>query len=242
MPTVSNVSTLVISDFIGVFMRLTFFSVLLSISTLLLVTSLSVSAATSYKVDILVLSTEHKSVPNVGISLIPKNPPKADYVTPPEPQVVHQIDTQFSPHILMAQMGAEISFPNADNVKHHVYSFSEAKKFELRLYKEEKPEPIPFDKAGTVTLGCNIHDWMLGYVYVVDTPYFAKTNESGFVQIELPAGDYELRLHNPLLQYEDSELVKTVNISGTKNITMSLKQPLLRATDGFDEGDEFDAY
>ncbi|MDB2373546.1 methylamine utilization protein [Psychrosphaera haliotis] len=223
-------------------MRFTFFSVLLSFSILLLLSSFSASAATSHKVDILVLSTNHQSVPNVGISLIPINIPKTGYATAPEPQVVHQIDTQFSPHILMAQMGAEISFPNADNVKHHVYSFSEAKKFELRLYKEEKPEPIPFDKAGTVTLGCNIHDWMLGYVYVVDTPYFAKTNESGFVQLELPAGDYELRLHNPLLQFEDSEFVKVVKVSGTQNITMSLKQPLLRATDGFDEGDEFDAY
>ncbi|MDA8622188.1 methylamine utilization protein [Psychrosphaera sp.] len=223
-------------------MRLTTFATLLSLTFFLTVSSISLHAAITHKVDILVLSTKHQSVSNVGISLIPKSIPKNGYQKPVEPQVVHQIDTQFSPHILMAQRGAEISFPNADNVKHHVYSFSEAKKFELRLYKEEKPEPIPFDKVGTVTLGCNIHDWMLGYVYVVDTPYFSKTNESGFVQLEIPSGEYELRLHNPLLQFEDSEFVRIISVLDNQNITVSLKQPMLKATDGFDEGDEFDAY
>lgn len=193
------------------------------------------------KVDILVLSNNHQSVPNVGVSLtlVGKN---QEQITAPKPQVMNQIDTQFSPHILMAQKGANISFPNSDNVKHHVYSFSEAKTFELKLYKDQKPEPLPFEQAGTVTLGCNIHDWMLGYVYVVDTPYFSKTNESGFLQLELPDGDYEVRIYNPLLQKSDLQRVDKVSISANKNITIQLKHSMLRATDSFEEGDEFDAY
>ena len=211
-----------------------------SVFIVLLATTFS-SNTFANKVDILVLSNKHQSVPNVGVSLtlLGKN---HDKDKAPVPQVMNQIDTQFSPHILMAQKGANISFPNSDNVKHHVYSFSEAKTFELKLYKDQKPEPLPFEQAGTVTLGCNIHDWMLGYVYVVDTPYFSKTNESGFLQLELPDGDYEVRLYNPLLQKSDLQRVDKVSISGNKNITIQLKHAMLSATDSFEEGDEFDAY
>lgn len=105
---------------------------------------------------------------------------------------------QFVPHVLVVQRSTTVSFPNSDQVRHHVYSFSPAKKFELRLYKSIPAEPVVFDKAGIATLGCNIHDWMLGYVVVVDTPYFAKTDDSGRLKIdEVPAGEYRLDLWHP---------------------------------------------
>lgn len=105
---------------------------------------------------------------------------------------------QFVPHVLVVQRGTAVSFPNSDQVRHHVYSFSPAKKFELRLYKSIPAEPVVFDKAGIATLGCNIHDWMLGYVVVVDTPLFAKTDDSGHLKIDgIPAGEYRLDLWHP---------------------------------------------
>ena len=81
-----------------------------------------------------------------------------------EPAIMNQIDKQFAPHVLVVQSGTDISFPNADNLFHHVYSFSPTKQFELKLYKEFTAEPLRFEQAGIVDIGCNIHDWMLGYI------------------------------------------------------------------------------
>ena len=105
---------------------------------------------------------------------------------------------QFVPHLLVVQTGTEVSFPNGDEVSHHVYSFSEAKRFELALYKGDAAPPQLFDRPGVVVLGCNIHDGMLGYIVVVDTPHFAKTNEQGVALIDdVPSGDYVLAAWTP---------------------------------------------
>ncbi|MDT0582801.1 methylamine utilization protein [Brumicola blandensis] len=98
--------------------------------------------------------------------------------------IMDQIEEQFSPHILTVEKGTSVSFPNSDNIKHHVYSFSEAKSFEQGLYAGKQAPPIVFENAGVVDLGCNIHDWMLGYIYIADTSYFAKTNEKGIAQLQ----------------------------------------------------------
>ena len=80
---------------------------------------------------------------------------------------MNQINKQFAPHVLVVQKNTEVTFPNADNVFHHVYSFSPTKQFELKLYKEFTAEPLFFEQAGIVDIGCNIHDWMLGYMILM---------------------------------------------------------------------------
>jgi plastocyanin len=115
--------------------------------------------------------------------------------------VMDQQDKQFVPHMLIVQTGTSVEFPNHDDVSHHVYSFSRAKSFELGLYKGQAYPPVVFDVAGTVVLGCNIHDGMLGYIKVVDTPYFGFTNDEGAVLIDgLPDGDYSLEVWTPRLR------------------------------------------
>lgn len=107
---------------------------------------------------------------------------------------IAQIKRQFVPLVTVVQAGTEISFPNFDSVKHHVYSFSPAKQFDLPLYSGKAAQPQLFDKPGTVVLGCNIHDKMVAYVQVVNTPYFAKTDASGKVKLDgIVAGKYELK-------------------------------------------------
>jgi plastocyanin len=113
---------------------------------------------------------------------------------------VQQVDKKFVPQVTVVQTGSPVSFPNRDPIRHHVYSFSPAKPFELKLYAGTPASPIVFDKAGEVVLGCNIHDQMLGYILVVDTPYFGKSGADGKVKIEsLPAGDYDVMLWHPAL-------------------------------------------
>ena len=105
---------------------------------------------------------------------------------------------QFMPHMLVVQSGTAVDFPNSDNVSHHVYSFSKTKTFELPLYKGDVYPPQVFDQPGIVVLGCNIHDGMLGYIVVVDTPHFALTNEQGVALIDdVPNGEYVLQSWTP---------------------------------------------
>jgi plastocyanin len=112
--------------------------------------------------------------------------------------VMDQHGLQFVPHLLVVQSGTEVTFPNGDDVSHHVYSFSETKPFELPLYKGDAYPPVLFDRAGIVVLGCDIHDGMLGYIVVVDTPHFAQTNEQGVALIDgVPNGDYVVAAWTP---------------------------------------------
>ncbi|BBP79145.1 methylamine utilization protein [Pseudomonas gingeri NCPPB 3146 = LMG 5327] len=109
-----------------------------------------------------------------------------------------QRDKQFAPHVLAVHTGTQIRFPNSDNIRHQVYSFSQPKRFELRLYEGTPSDPVLFDKPGIVVLGCNIHDWMLGYVYVTDEPWFAVSDEKGRIAFDkLPAGHYRVTLWHP---------------------------------------------
>jgi hypothetical protein len=95
--------------------------------------------------------------------------------------------------VSVVQAGTMVNFPNRDDVRHHVYSFSPAKRFEIKLYAGTPVDPVPFDKTGEVVLGCNIHDHMIAYVYVVESPWFGKTDKDGVAKIEgLPAGEFEI--------------------------------------------------
>jgi len=120
--------------------------------------------------------------------------------TPPashDTATVDQIDKRFVPRVIVVRTGTTITFPNSDRIRHQVYSFSPAKTFTLKLYAGSPSTPVTFDHAGLVVLGCNIHDNMVGFVAVTDSPYFAKTADSGAATLSLPAGRYRLRAWHP---------------------------------------------
>lgn len=107
---------------------------------------------------------------------------------------IEQRQKRFLPQVTVIQAGTDISFPNNDTVRHHVYSFSPAKPFELKLYSGVPSNPVSFDKSGTVVIGCNIHDQMAAYIHVVPTPYFGKTDAAGKIRLEVGApGAYRLK-------------------------------------------------
>ena len=111
---------------------------------------------------------------------------------------IQQVGRQFEPRVVVVPQGTAIQFPNRDNVRHHVYSFSPAKNFELKLYSGTPANPVVFDKSGIAVLGCNIHDHMVAWVVVVDTPYYGKTAGTGRVILpQVPAGSYRLRVWHP---------------------------------------------
>lgn len=110
-----------------------------------------------------------------------------------------QKNRRFTPMVLAVQTGTAVNFPNLDTVRHHVYSFSPTRKFEIKLYAGTPASPVVFDEPGTATLGCNIHDSMIGYIHVVDTPYFGTTDAAGKVTIDLPPGEHKAMLWYPAL-------------------------------------------
>lgn len=117
------------------------------------------------------------------------------------PMVMAQQNTQFTPYVLIVPVGSTVSFPNKDKVRHHVYSFSAAKKFELKLYGRDETRSITFDKTGAVSLGCNIHDSMIAFIFVSDTPFAAKTNAQGSATVQdAPAGSAQLLVWHPDLK------------------------------------------
>lgn len=169
---------------------------------------------------------------------------KVDFPAPAEVAIMNQINNQFSPHILPIQKGSLVNFPNSDAIKHHVYSFSPARVFEIELYKGLKADPLLFEKTGVVELGCNVHDWMLGYILVVDTPYFAQTDDNGVVTMDLPKGDYKVQMWHPRLQPEDIQYSTVMSLDGPQTLAVKLTAELLPAPgdsiDDFD--DEFGDY
>lgn len=141
--------------------------------------------------------------------------------------VMDQKNKQFVPHVLAVQAGTLVRFPNSDNILHQVYSFSEAKRFELPLYKGKQAPPVLFDKPGVVALGCNIHDWMEAYIVVLKTPYFDKTGKGGTAVIRnVPAGNYEAFVWHPDLKGAPEATRKQINPADGKRVsfTVALKR------------------
>lgn len=166
---------------------------LLSRMMLLLAAAGPVSAAT---LEVLVQQADGSPVSDAVVTL---QGPTAVAAVAPKAEM-DQRGQRFAPHVLAVHTGTQVRFPNSDNIRHQVYSFSAAKRFELRLYEGTPTAPLLFDKPGVVVLGCNIHDWMLGYIYVTDDPHFGVSDAQGRVRLEpLAPGDYRATLWHPQL-------------------------------------------
>lgn len=144
----------------------------------------------------------------------------------PAAAVMDQQAKQFVPNVLAVRTGSAVNFPNSDDIRHHVYSFSPAKRFELRLYQGTPSEPVRFDKPGVVVLGCNIHDWMVGYVYVTDDPWFVVSDQQGRAPLEqMPPGRYRVSLWHPLLPDMQPQVESELTLSeqgGAASFTLAV--------------------
>ena len=144
--------------------------------------------------------------------------------------IMDQQHMQFVPRILVVQTGTAVDFPNSDQIQHQVYSFSEPKRFKLSLYAGHKYPPVVFDRPGLVTLGCNIHDGMIGYIYVTDSAFFGRSDDAGELRLHgLPAGNYTLTAWHPQFQEPGGsslQLHVTVADSGTPAQVFHLSRPL----------------
>lgn len=135
---------------------------------------------------------------------------------------IEQSARKFLPSVTVIQTGSTVSFPNHDSVRHHVYSFSSPKIFELKLYSGAGGEPVLFDKPGTVVVGCNIHDQMAAYIHIVDTPYFGKTGTDGKVTIEnIHSGKYQVKVWHANMQASTAIPAQAITI-GNADLTLPI--------------------
>ncbi len=183
-------------------------------------------AIAASELQVTVLDNDGNPVPDVAVFV--EQSGSARPVGNPRPAVMDQKDERFVPHILVVQKGAAVEFPNSDVSAHHVYSFSKPNSFELPLYKGTPPDPVHFAYDGIVTLGCNIHDSMLGYIVVVDTDIFAMTDSTGGAMLDVDGDASSWRVYAWSPRFRDSRepLVADVRNNGTLAATFQLEKGL----------------
>ena len=188
--------------------------------------TLVVSAWTSavHADAITVTVTDREGLPVADVAVFVEMPDTATKIAPAGTNaVMDQVDQRFVPHILVVQTGTEVEFPNSDTVAHHVYSFSHPNHFKLPIYKGHAHPPVSFDENGVVILGCNIHDHMLAYIVVVDTPVFAKTNPDGVAVLDAaPAAGAKVSIWSPRFR-EDSEVLSVTVADATADNAIAFR-------------------
>ena len=153
----------------------------------------------------------------------------APKLSAPMRESIVQETKEFRPFVKAVLVGTPIEFPNRDDVQHHVYSFSPARTFELKAYAGTPADPIVFDKPGVVALGCNIHDWMLAYIYVSESPYFGVTGAEGRVLLAgLPAGRYTVRVWHPRLTESEASTSQAVSVTNNGGVEVAWALKLKR--------------
>ena len=193
----------------------------------LAIIAMLLAAATAHAAELrAVLKDQHgKPLADAVILATPdaKNGPRGR----PQTAIVDQVDKQFVPYVSAIYMGSTVRFPNKDNIRHQVYSFSPAKKFELPLYADLQGPPVTFDTPGVVVLGCNIHDWMLAYIYVAETPFFSQTHESGMAALtDLPSGAYSVRVWHPGMEQGEDTTIKHVVLAADGVVSLEWRLPV----------------
>ena len=170
-------------------------------------------AAHAATVTIDVRGFDGKPLPGAVVTI---ETPKAPEVTVRGPYMIEQRDIAFQPHVLIVPVGATVGFPNRDRVRHHVYSFSKTKKFDLKLYGQEDARTVLFDRPGVVPLGCNIHDSMSGFVFVTATPFAELTDQAGHVSIAgVPPGTATVRVWHPSIRAPGSTASQPIDVAAT---------------------------
>ncbi|WP_137167104.1 methylamine utilization protein [Salinimonas lutimaris] len=131
-------------------------------------------------------------------------------------RVMDQKNKQFLPSTLLIQQGQTVRFPNSDNIRHHVYSFSQTKTFELSLYGDSREPDVVFNQPGVVSLACNIHDQMKGFIFVSPGSQAWQTNQQG--EAIIPDTLTQASVWHPRL-----------SVSGTESVTVPISQQIVIA-------------
>ena len=205
---------------------------------LALVSLLVLSApAASAELSITIEAKNQVSVQDTIVELVD---PEGDSTAPREVEIT-QLDKEFSPEISVIHQGSPVLFSNNDPFQHHVYSVSKGNQFDLPLYQGTPARLIEFDNHGVVKLGCNIHDWMLGFVYVAQSQRLVIADASGKIRFsDLPAGDYQLRVWNPRLRNNRKVITQAITLEENdrreQSVTVALREKIRKPPRPLNDG------
>jgi plastocyanin len=190
------------------------------------------------ELNINLVDNNNKPLKNMVVYLQPLD----EIVLPMSNNVVEigQLDRSFTPYISVMQLGNEVSFNNQDNITHHIYSPIGENKFSFKLRAGKSQSKQDFQQVGEVAMGCNIHDWMSGYLLIVDTPLFGKTNDKGFISFDIShAGQYEVIVWHPKLDSEQNRIKQLITWQKTQQLTIKIENTI-SALSVQENDDEFD--
>ena len=191
--------------------------------------ALLAAASAAFAATLRVTVLRHDGKPLPGAVVVVRSLDGAAKPSAPVHAVMDQVDLKFTPDLLVIPVGSTVEFPNSDTTRHEVYSFSPAHPFQLPLYRGKPYPPERFDKPGIVTLGCNIHDFMLAYIVVTDAAFYGLTNASGLWSANgIPAGRYRVDVWHPRLASGAAAPSRTVvvNDAAAAAVILRLEKPL----------------
>jgi len=192
---------------------------------LCLLAALATPPARAATLEIEITASGGQPAQNAVVAVAPAGGPFFASHLPTE-AVIDQRKETFLPLVTIIRKGGRVVFTNNDATMHHVYSFSPIKQFEFEMDEGHRSDPVMFDKAGVVSIGCNIHDHMITYVYVADAPWAALTDAKGHAQIsELATGNYRVQVWHPQLLPGRAPPATFLAVNGTTKFSLAL--PLL---------------
>lgn len=171
-------------------------------SVIVLCLLLSSRGLPAQQLELVLQGEDGRPLPHAVVSLPGDHPVGT---LPPDEAVIDQQESRFEPHVSVVAPGALVHFPNSDDTRHHVYSFSPGNSFELKLYRANEAPPVVFEAPGVVTLGCNIHDSMKAYVVVTSDTTARTSDQQGRVILSPPlSGQWpaQVEVWHPQLESE----------------------------------------
>ena len=203
---------------------------------LLLVLAVLTTPAFAGPLSVRVVDAAGKPVRDAVVTLRPVGR-AAPLPKPGGSYTIEQRNLQFHPFVSIVPVGANVTFLNFDVTRHHVYSFSAAKRFEFKLFAKDQSRSIKVDRPGTIAVGCNIHDQMSAFLFVTDTAWTARTDSTGAVMFrDAPAGAVTIGVWHPYLRAPDGALVRQVALNGathSEGFAVKLRSPPMHDMSGY---------
>jgi plastocyanin len=188
--------------------------------------------------------TDIAGMPVSNVVLYLENHTTAAMPQAPRIQEIEQQDKKFAPYVSVVGKHDDVAFNNHDDITHHVYSFNGPARFDFRLKAAESKSIGDFTEPGVIAMGCNIHDWMSGYVMVVDTPFYTVTDEDGLALFaEVPASEYHLIAWHPqMAKDEQADMHIVVPVAGAIDVRMTKPMAPIPSQTSLDDFDFLEAY